>query len=188
MDLKFCEKARKSRNKAMLVPDQSPNGRSQMKLFGGNHHDARKIEKLKNIPIFHTLTRNELLEVDELLHERTYEPGEIIFEKGEMGHGIYIILEGRVKVNPCPELPVSALVELGRNEMIGELSLFEEMPRLATVVATERTTMAALFQSEFSSLLTTNKNIGVKVLVEVTRILGSRVIQLLTRERHVPTI
>lgn len=159
-----------------------------MKFFGANHHDAKKIGMLKNIPIFQTLSRNELLEVDELLHERTYEPGEIIFEKGEMGHGIYIILEGRVKVNPCPDLPVSALLELGQNEMIGELSLFDEIPRLATVVAAERTLMAALFQYEFSTLLTTNKNIGVKVLVEVTRILGSRARQLLIRERHVPTI
>ena len=143
---------------------------------------------LKNIPIFQTLTRNELLEVDELLHERTYESGEILFEKGEMGHGIYIILEGRVKVNPCSELSASAVLELGRNEMIGELALFDEIPRLATVVAAERTIVAALFQSEFSSLLTSNKTIGVKVLVEVTRTLGRRARQLLTREKHVPTI
>ncbi len=143
---------------------------------------------LRNVPIFQTLNRNELLEVDELLHERNYEAGEIIFEKGEMGHGIYIILEGRVKVNPCPEMPASAVLELSRNEIIGELSLFDEAPRLATVVAVERTAMAALFRSEFSSLLTTNKNIGVKVLVEVTRILGRRARQLLVREKHVPTI
>jgi len=159
-----------------------------MKLFGANNHDAKKIEMLKHIPIFQTLTRNELLEVDELLHERTYGAGEIIFEKGETGHGIYIILEGRVKVNPCPELPANAVLELGRNEMIGELSLFDEIPRLATVVAAERTTIVALFQSEFSSLLTTNKNIGVKVLVEVTRTLGRRARHLLIHERHVPTI
>jgi CRP/FNR family cyclic AMP-dependent transcriptional regulator len=159
-----------------------------MKFFGANNHGAKKVGMLKNVPIFQTLTRNELLEVDELLHERTYEAGEIIFEKGEVGHGIYIILEGRVKVNPCPELPANAILELGQNEIIGEFALFEELPRLATVVATERTTMAALFRSEFSSLLTTNKNIGVKVLVEITRILGRRARQLLIRERDVPTI
>lgn len=159
-----------------------------MKLFGAHNHDAQKIEMLKNIPIFKTLTRNELLEVDELLHERTYGAGEIIFEKGEMGHGIYIILEGRVRVNPCPELPASAILELGRNEMIGEMALFEEIPRLATIVAAEPTKMAALFQFEFSSLLTSNKDIGVKVLVEITRILGRRARQLLIRQKDVPMI
>lgn len=159
-----------------------------MKLFRPNKTDSLKTEMLKSIPIFHTLTRNELMEIDELLNERTYEKGEVIFEKGEMGHGIYIILEGKVMVNPCPDLADCAELELGKNDMIGEVSLFDEGPRLATVVAAERTTMVALFQTEFSTLLTTNKTIGVKVLVEITRTLGRRTRMLLTRQKHVPTI
>ena len=115
-------------------------------------------------------------------------PARSFLKKGEMGHGIYIILEGRVRVNPCPELPASAILELGRNEMIGEMALFEEIPRLATIVAAEPTKMAALFQFEFSSLLTSNKDIGVKVLVEITRILGRRARQLLIRQKDVPMI
>ena len=159
-----------------------------MKFFGADKINAQKIETLKNIPILHQLTRNELLEVDELLHERIFEKGEIIFEKGEMGHGIYIILSGRVRVNPCPELANSTILELATGDMIGELSLFDETPRLATLVAAERTLTVALFQSEFSSLLTTNKNIGVKVLTEITRIIGRRTRQLLVHEKHIPSL
>src|ERR1700722_7162043 len=159
-----------------------------MKFFRADNTNGQKIEALKNIPIFHQLTRNELLEVDELLHERTFEKGEIIFEKGEIGHGIYIILSGKVRVNPCPELPHSAILELATGDLIGELSLFDETPRLATLVAAERTVTAALFQSEFSSLLTTNKNIGVKVLTEITRIIGRRTRQLLVQEKHIPSV
>jgi CRP/FNR family transcriptional regulator, cyclic AMP receptor protein len=159
-----------------------------MKFFGTNTLNGHKIERLKNIPIFHQLTRNELLEVDELLHERTYEQGEVIFEKGEIGQGIYIILSGKVRVNPCPELPATAVLELATGDMIGEFSLFEETPRLATLVAAERTQMVALFQTEFSSLLTTNKNIGVKVLTEITRVLGRKARQLLIHEKHIPSI
>ena len=159
-----------------------------MKLFRANTASAHKIGTLKNLPIFQQLTRNELLAVNELLHERTYEKGEIIFEKGEIGHGVYIILSGRVQVNPCPELPDSAILELVAGDMIGELSLFDETPRLATLVAAERTETVALFQSEFSSLLTTDKNIGVKVLTEITRLMGRRVRQLLVHEKHVPSL
>ena len=159
-----------------------------MKLFGAGKTNGQKVEVLRNIPIFHQLTRNELLEVDDLLHERIYEKGEIIFEKGEVGHGIYIILSGKVRVNPCPELPNGAILELVAGDLIGALSLFDEIPRLATLVATDRTVTAALFQSEFSSLLTTNKNIGVKVLTEITRIIGRRTRQLLVHEKHVPSL
>jgi CRP/FNR family transcriptional regulator, cyclic AMP receptor protein len=158
-----------------------------MKLFGADTK-AHKIEMLKSIPIFHTLTRKELFEVDDLLHERTYEKGEIIFEKDEAGHGIYIILSGKARVKPCPELPASALVELVQGDLIGEFSLFDENPRLATIIAVERTLMVALFQAEFSALLTNNKNIGVKVLVEIARTLSRRARQLLVREKHVPSI
>ena len=159
-----------------------------MKLFGADKTNAQKVELLKNIPIFHQLTRRELLEVDDLLHERTYEAGEIIFEKGEVGHGIYIILSGKVRVNPCPELSNGAILELATGDLIGELSLFDEVKRRATLVAAERTVAAALFQSEFSALLTTNKNIGVKVLTEITRIIGRRTLQLLVHEKHIPSL
>jgi hypothetical protein len=37
-------------------------------------------------------------------------------------------------------------------------------------------------------LLTTNKNIGVKVLTEITRIIGRRTRQLLVHEKHVPSL
>jgi CRP-like cAMP-binding protein len=164
------------------------NLRQRMKLFRANTANGHKIETLKNLSIFQHLTRNELLEVNELLHERTYEKGEILFEKGEIGHGVYVILSGRVHVNPCPELPSSAILELAAGDMIGELSLFDETPRLATLVAAERTETVALFQSEFSSLLTTDKNIGVKVLTEITRLMGRKVRQLLVHEKHIPNL
>ena len=108
---------------------------ARMKFFGADTTNAHKIDALKNVPIFHQLTRKELLEVDDLLHERTYEKGEIIFEKGEIGHGVYIILSGRVRVNPCPDLPETALLELAAGDLIGELTLFDEAQRLATLVA-----------------------------------------------------
>jgi CRP/FNR family cyclic AMP-dependent transcriptional regulator len=158
-----------------------------MKFFGSDTN-AQKIETLKSIPIFHTLTRKELLEVDELLNDRTYEKGEIIFEKGESGQGIFIILSGLARVNTCPEVPDNDVIELGRGEPVGLYSLFDETPRLATVVAAERTVVVALSRVEFSSLLTRNKNIGVKILVEVGRVLSRHARQLLVRERNVPSV
>ena len=69
-----------------------------MKFFGGNDPASRKISTLKEIPIFQPLSRNEILEVDELLHERTYEKDEIILEEGDAGHGVFIVLSGKVRV------------------------------------------------------------------------------------------
>jgi len=158
-----------------------------MKFFKSDTNEQR-VEMLKNVPIFHDLTSKEILEVDELLHERVYEPDEIIFEEGDQGHGVFIIISGKVRVDPCHKLLKTANLEFGPGELVGELTLFDEAPRTATVVAIERTVTVALFQAEFSSLLTKNKSIGVKVLNEIARILSRRTRQLLLQEKHCPSV
>jgi len=158
-----------------------------MRFFGADMNEQR-VAMLKNVPIFHELTNKEILEVDELLHERTYEQDEIIFEEGDQGHGVFIIISGKVRVDPCHKLLKNANLEFGPGELVGELTLFDEAPRTATVMAIERTVTVALFQSEFSSLLTKNKSIGVKVLIEIARVLSRRTLQLLLQEKHCPSV
>lgn len=158
-----------------------------MRFFGADK-DAQRVETLKNVPIFHGLSRKEILEVDELLHERVYEKEEIIFEEGDPGHGIFIVLSGKVRADPSHELLKTANLEFGPGELVGELSLFDEIPRTATVVAVEHTVAVALFQAEFFSLLTKNKRIGVKVLLEIARTLSRRARQLLLDQKHVPSL
>jgi CRP/FNR family cyclic AMP-dependent transcriptional regulator len=165
----------------------SLNKLNTMRFFGADMN-AQKVEMLKNIPIFRELTRKEILEVDELLHERIYEKDEIIFEEGDPGHGIFIIVSGKVRADPSHKLLKNAVLDFGPGELVGELALFDPAPRAAKVVAIERTVTVALFQVEFSSLLLKNKSVGVKVLVEIARTLSRRARQLLLQERHVPCV
>jgi CRP/FNR family transcriptional regulator, cyclic AMP receptor protein len=143
---------------------------------------------LKNIPIFHELTRKEILEVDELLHERVYEKDEIVFEEGDPGQGIFIVVSGKLRADPGHKLWKNAVLDIGPGELVGELTLFDEAPRAAKVIAVERTVTVALFQAEFSSLLLKNKSIGLKVLFEIARTLSRRTRQLLVQEKHVPSL
>jgi CRP-like cAMP-binding protein len=158
-----------------------------MRFFSADTN-AQKVEMLKGIPIFHKLTRKEILEVDELLYERVYEKDEIVFEEGDPGHGVFIVVSGRLRANPTHESLRTALLDIGPGESVGELALFDEGPRGATVVAMERTVTVALFQAEFSTLLTKNKSIGIKVLIELARILSRRARQLMQHEKHLPTL
>src|SRR5215468_7229914 len=123
-----------------------------MNLFR-NPESRKSVETLKKIDVFSDLTFAEALEVDELLHERVYEKGEVVFEESDLGHGIFLVVSGRVRVDPSHELLKDAVLEFGPGEMLGELSLFEEAPRFATAVAVERTVMVALFRAELFSLL-----------------------------------
>jgi CRP-like cAMP-binding protein len=158
-----------------------------MRFFSTDTND-QKVEALQRIPIFHTLTGKEILEVDELLHERVYEKDEVVFEEGDAGHGVFIVVSGRLRVSPGSEALKKVVLDVGPGESVGELALFDEGPRSATVAAAERTVTVALFQAEFATLLQKNKSIGVKVLLELARILSRRARQLLQHEKHIPTL
>jgi len=158
-----------------------------MILFA-TRENRKTVQMLRTLDVFRDLTFTEALEVDELLHERVYEKGEMIFEEGDIGHGIFVVVSGKVRVDPSHELLKEAELEFGPGEMLGELTLFEEAPRLASAVAVERTTVVALFRSEFSSLLTRNTKIGVKVLVRLSTTLCRRMRRLLSHESHLPSL
>jgi CRP-like cAMP-binding protein len=150
--------------------------------------NAQKVAMLKSIPIFHKLSHNELVEIDELLHERVYEKDEIVFEEGDPGHGFFIIVSGKLRAVPKNELLKSAALEIGPGDLLGELAMFDEGPRTATVLAVERTVTVGLFQTEFATLLTQNKSIGVKVLAEITRVLIRRLRQVLLHQKQHPSL
>lgn len=158
-----------------------------MNLFGTSA-DRKSVETLRKLDVFRDLTFKETLELDELLQERVYEKGEIIFEKGDTGNGIFVVVSGKVRADPSHELLKDAVLEFGPGEMLGELTMFEEAPRLATVVAMERTVMVALLRAEFYSLLTRNTKIGVKILVRLSSTMSRRIRRLLLGERHLPSL
>jgi CRP/FNR family transcriptional regulator len=150
--------------------------------------NRKSVELLRQLDVFRDLSFNEALELKELLHERVYEKGEIIFEEGDIGHGIFVVVSGKVRVDASHEMLKEAALEFGPGEMLGELTLFEEAPRFVTVVAMERTVMVALLRAEFSSLLTRNTKIGVKVLVRLSTTLCQRVRRLILGQRHLPSL
>ena len=156
--------------------------------FFHNDTTSRKIEMLKNIPVFHTLDRSEIRVVEALLHERTYEKDEILFEEGDPGHGMFIIVSGKVRLKSSHKLLESALFEFGPGDTLGEMSLFDEAPHNATVFAVEPTVAVALFQAELSSLLMNHTSIGVRVLMEISRIVSRRARQLLVRDSGLPDV
>ena len=157
-----------------------------MNLFGTPANES--VEMLRRLEVFSDLTFREAQEVDELLHERVYEKGEIIFQEGDIGHGIFIVVSGKVRVDPCRQFLKDTDLEFGPGDMLGELTLFEEAPRFATVVAMEKTVMVALLRAEFSSLLTRNTKIGVKVLVRLSTTMSRRVRRLLLGQSHLPSL
>lgn len=93
-------------------------------------------EVLKTLPLFETLTSDELAAMLPSIRQRSYHPREFILRAGDKSEGLYFILSGRVKIvledDHGGELIVTSL---GPNEFFGEMGLVDGAPRSATVEA-----------------------------------------------------
>jgi CRP/FNR family cyclic AMP-dependent transcriptional regulator len=142
----------------------------------GYHQKAHEEEDfsvvLERIPIFADLSKRELAAVARVLHRREYLPNEPIIRQDEPGLGMYIIQTGRAAVVSEPgEIQLS---ELSDGDFFGEVSLLDETPRSATVVARTHCVIFGFFQSDLFSLIERNPRFGVKIVVRVARIIGDR--------------
>lgn len=115
-----------------------------------------KVTVLRNVSLFKAIPHEILAGIATLLTERWAEPGERIFEKGELGDCLYVIESGRVRVQDGDR----TLGYLERHQFFGELSLLDAEPRSASVLAMERSHLFRLAQSDFYSLISERPEIS----------------------------
>lgn len=156
--------------------------------FLGTSPEEERVRKLKGLTLFKELTARELRELDELLHERSYQKGEVIFDEGDIGLGLFLVVSGRVRIVSSHAALQRLAPEFGPGDYFGELALFEESKRTGGAVTTEPAQVLALFRTEFLSLLERDRRIGVKILYELSRTVIVRSRKLLASEDHLPTL
>lgn len=105
--------------------------------------DERRIESLKELSLFKRLTTRELRELDPLLHERSYQKDEVIFDEGDTGLGLFVVVSGQVRIVSSHAALQRLAPEVGPGEFFGELALFEESQRTARAVAAQPTHVLA---------------------------------------------
>jgi CRP-like cAMP-binding protein len=127
---------------------------------------------LKKIPIFSKLSRRELGAVERILHRRKYKTGEPVFCQNDPSAGMYIILEGTVRVIFEPTNEV--LAELGHGDFFGELALIDDTPRSATVIAQTDCDMLAFFRSDLLDLIQRNPRLGLKITEQLMAVVSER--------------
>lgn len=134
--------------------------------------DSSRIEQLRALSLFSTLSPRELKTVDGLLHERSFLKDEVIFDEGEEGQALYIIKSGKVLI--CRQgMPTGGkIAELGAGRLFGELALLDNAPRAAQARAAENCTLAVLFRDDFLGLLETHAVIASKISLQLARHIG----------------
>ncbi len=138
---------------------------------------APRLQRLAGLSLFSALTASELRIVDGLLHQRDYLKGEVIFDEGEEGQALYIILDGSVDIRRQHVKDDGLLAELQPGALFGDMALLDNSPRAAQARAAETTSLAVLFREDFLALMDTHARIASKVAWQLARQMGARVRQ-----------
>lgn len=150
-------------------------------LFKKNQKDKDLLAILSENYLFEALTKSELKFVKELVHIRTYKPGEPVFKQGEVGIGMYLIASGAVDVlvedlaADRPEMQTVFVTRLGPGDFFGELSLVEENGRrTAAAIANSECMLIGFFKPDLMEIVERNPETGAKILLRLAEVLGRR--------------
>ncbi|HXG25711.1 MAG TPA: cyclic nucleotide-binding domain-containing protein [Candidatus Binatia bacterium] len=108
-----------------------------------------KRELLKGVSLFASISPKELDEVERLADTVELPAGKVLMRQGEHGTEMFVLASGSVKV----ERNGREIARLGPGEVVGEMSLLSEGPRLATVTTLEPTTAIVIGHREFHTLI-----------------------------------
>jgi CRP/FNR family transcriptional regulator, cyclic AMP receptor protein len=123
---------------------------------------------IERFPLFSDLPPDDRLALEGCLHTRGYPPRVMVVSEGDDTHSLYLILEGKVKVFTSEEDGREALLcTQGPGEYFGEMSLFDDAPRSASVMTLERTKLAMLAREDLLRCLQSHPGIALALIGEL---------------------
>lgn len=120
---------------------------------------------IANVPFFGGLDEKKRKAMVSQGKELSYKAGDTIVDEGTMGVGFYLVLDGKAEVRKGGRV----IATLGSGNFFGEMSLIDELPRTADVVAIAPTKCWALTSWAFAGIVKTHPEIALGMLKEVVR-------------------
>jgi CRP/FNR family cyclic AMP-dependent transcriptional regulator len=105
---------------------------------------------LNRVPIFGALTDAERKEVAAHIRPRRFARDEVVFHRDDPAGHLYVIASGSVKVSIPDDDGHEIVVAIERDGAVfGELALFDDAPRSATVTALDETQVVTISRDDF---------------------------------------
>jgi CRP-like cAMP-binding protein len=100
---------------------------------------------------------------------RTYEDGEMIVRQGEAGDCMFVIQEGEAQVLSEKDGQSQLLRVARAGELIGEMAIFEKLPRSATVRALGRTRVLTIDKKNFLRRISEDPSIAFRIVQSMSQ-------------------
>jgi diguanylate cyclase (GGDEF)-like protein len=134
--------------------------------FAGAGTIAQYADMLMTMDLFRSLGREELETLAVHALDQLYPVGHEIVREGSPAESLFVILSGRVRVSEIGRDAPSDLIiaELGPGQVFGELGVLRGQPRVADVIAIERTHCLVLPSANFLQAVRTLPGLALALL------------------------
>jgi CRP-like cAMP-binding protein len=129
-----------------------------------------EVDVVRKVPVFAKMDVPMLKLLCFSSDRLTYEPGQVMFDAGDVADAAYVLIDGYVDiVRITPTGPV-VVGKLGPTQIVGEIGIFGDTSRTATVKATTKVDALRISKEQFMSIVRANPDAA----VELIRQLASR--------------
>jgi CRP/FNR family transcriptional regulator, cyclic AMP receptor protein len=137
-----------------------------------------EVETLRRIPLFAKMEPSKLKLLAFASERVVFESGQELFHQGDLADAAYILLDGDAAVVvDSPRGPLT-VAEMGRNDFVGEIGVFCDIPRTATVVATSRLVTLRISKELFLQVIADFPVVALEVIRELAHRLEHTTIAL----------
>lgn len=112
------------------------------------------LESVRQVSLFRALDDQHTNQLAGMLRERRFTKGELVFDQGDPGDSLFVIVSGRVRIflaSPDGREATIRILEPGTS--FGELAVLDRAPRSASAVAHEDAVTLVLYRDDFMNLL-----------------------------------
>jgi LmbE family N-acetylglucosaminyl deacetylase len=134
-------------------------------------------ERARTIPLFSSLTEDQLYPLARLMSERWIEDGEYLCRQGDRGGELYVVIDGEVEVVKEEEGSSTVVYVTREGEATGDLAVLTDQPRSASLRARGSVKVLVIKGQHFQTLLREHQDLALRV----TRTIADRLIA--TEER-----
>lgn len=136
----------------------------------GVTRSADVVELLGRVPAFSTLEPADLQRIAELALPRRFEPGEVVFREGDASDTCYVVREGHVRaVRTHGDGRTITLATFGPGDIFGELAMFEDERRSATIEAIDPTSVVGVLGPDMRRLMKQHPEIAARLVIALGR-------------------
>jgi CRP-like cAMP-binding protein len=135
--------------------------------------DVSVLSAAKNGLVF--LTANDWALIADKAVRRQFKAGEAIVQQGKRTHGVYLVLKGTASV----QIPSKGTLGIGPGEACGEISLLDELPATANVVAKDNVEAYYLDRLTLQQMFELFPHLGSRFYQSLAAILSRRLRELI---------